>query len=522
MYNSFKLIYFISFQVFLLVFLIIFNQNTFFQPVSLVYPYCCFILGLVIWFFTSWRFLTNQAFHPYIIFLISAILFNAGQAILEVFHLNQYGLLKSHFSDETLVRTLFFTSISFSAFHLGALLSLGAVNIAYAFKQPQLSYIQSKHRKINKRTTDQKPQPSLEKYTGGRLEADTPVDTTKGSVTVGWALTSISFLPSIYVFLQSLKVVIASGYQGLYQGDQETSIAAAPTVLATFIIPAAMFLLAGSQSPNRPPKKRTQMFAVVLMVLYILSNIVIGQRRNVATRLVAFTWLWHTWVRKIPASFILIGGLLLTIIFPIIAATRNMVGTDRTSFFTVLTSLLGSKNPVFLTLNEMGGSMMTVAYTIELIPSTRPFQMGADYFYAFFTLVPNLFWKIHPTIARGLAGTWLTWQIDPEFASRGGGYGFSFIAEAFMNFGWVGGPITLGIIGFLFTLVTLWAVNSHSAARMAMIGTFTAFLPFYARSELALHVRALVWYAVIPYAAAVYLSLNSETNLRPRLKRRLP
>ncbi|HEY9826308.1 MAG TPA: O-antigen polysaccharide polymerase Wzy [Stenomitos sp.] len=521
MYSSFKLIYFIAFQIFLLVFIVIFNQSNFFQPVSLVYPYCCFILGLVIWFFTSWRFLTNQAFHPYIIFLISAILFNGGQAILEVFHLNQNGLLKSHFSDETLVRTLFFTSICFSAFHLGALLSLGAVNIAHSLKKPQLSYIQSKRRRLNKRATDEIPL-TTEKYSRGQLEQDTPLDTTKGSAIVGWALTSISFLPSIYVFFQSLKVVITSGYQGLYQGDQETSVAAAPAVLATFVIPAVMFLLAGSQPPNRPPKKRTQIFAVVLMVLYILSNIVIGQRRNVATRLVAFTWLWHTWVRKIPGSLIVIGGLSLTILFPIIAATRNMVGADRTSFLTVLTSLLGSKNPVFLTLNEMGGSMMTVAYTIELIPSTRPFQMGADYFYAFFTLVPNLFWKIHPTIARGLAGTWLTWQIDPEFASRGGGYGFSFIAEAFMNFGWVGGPITLGVFGFFFTLVTLWAVNSSSAARMAMIGTFTAFLPFYARSELALHVRALVWYAVIPYAAAVYLSRNSENNLRPRLKRRFP
>ena len=64
--------------------------------------------------------------------------------------------------------------------------------------------------------------------------------------------------------------------------------------------------------------------------------------------------------------------------------------------------------------------------------------------------MPNLFWDIHPTIARGLACDWITETVDPFADLVGGGLGYSFIAEAYLNFGWFGVPIVTGIIGFLF------------------------------------------------------------------------
>lgn len=148
---------------------------------------------------------------------------------------------------------------------------------------------------------------------------------------------------------------------------------------------------------------------------------------------------------------------------------------------------------------------MTVAHTIELVPSVRNFQMGAEYFYALLTLMPNLFWKVHPTVARGIPDKWLVWEVDTEFAARGGSFGFSFIAEAYLNFGWFGAPIALGMMGLIFAKFTLWAVRSGSPARMATVASFTSFILFFPRAESALMVRSLVWYSLLPYLSVCLL-----------------
>jgi oligosaccharide repeat unit polymerase len=514
LYNPIRLCIAVGVQVLAIVGLFLLKATTYLQPESLIYPCCCWVLGLSIWSLGSWFWVTRKLFDPYTIFLVSAILFNAGQAILEVFHLNRFGMLRGQFSAATLSDTLFFITFGLSAFHLGALLSLAARNAIKALSALRQPFKREGGRK--RRSIPLNPLPTLSPDTAEPLLDQSsrrqvgnaqPLDTSSGAVWMGWGLASISVLPSIYVFLQSLQVVLTRGYEGLYQGEQETSAGALPGVIGEFLIPAAVFLLAGSSvKGSLAYSKRTRNIALALMILYVLSRLLLGQRRKVGSAASALVWLWHEWVVKLPATVVVGCAIALALIFPIVAAFRNLGGQQGNSLDALQTQLYGDSNPVVSMLTEMGGTMMTTAHTMNLVPSARPFQMGADYGYALLTLVPNFFWKLHPTIERGLAGSWLTWAIDPEFASRGGGYGYSFIAEAYLNFGWVGGPIALGIIGFLYTSLVLWAINSRSPARIALIATFSVYFPFYARSEAALHVRALVWYAVMPYWGAVGIS----------------
>jgi O-antigen polysaccharide polymerase Wzy len=509
LYNAIHLCIALLIQTAAMVGLALFRSANF-QSESLIYPCCCCILVLTLWYLGSWFWLTRRLFDPYTLFLFAAVLFNAGQAYLEVLHLNRFGLLRGQYSAATLANTLFFVALGLSAFHLGALLSLAAHNAILA-----LSDLRQPFKKVamTRQRSRANPAGNDDPSNVSALTVSTPMspiqslDTAPGTIWIGWGLASIAVLPSIYDFLQSLRVVLTQGYQGLYQGEQETSFGAASGVLGGFLMTAAIFLLTGSTVKGSSAySKRTRNVALGLMVLYIISRLLLGQRNKVGTAVAAVVWLWHWWVAKLPTVIVLGTAIALSILFPIIAATRNLAGQSGGSLDALQAQTYGESNPLISTLSEMGGTMMTTASTIDLVPSARPFQMGADYGYALLTLFPNLFWKIHPTIERGLAGNWLTWAINPEFASRGGGYGYSFIAEAYLNFGWIGGPMMLGLIGFLFASLTLWAINSTSAARIALIATFAVFFPFYARSESALHVRALVWYAAMPYWGAVGIS----------------
>ena len=145
---------------------------------------------------------------------------------------------------------------------------------------------------------------------------------------------------------------------------------------------------------------------------------------------------------------------------------------------------------------------MTTIYTQELVPATRDFEYGETYFYALFKLVPNVAWDIHPSIAH-TPSVWLIQATDPWLSAKGGSIGFSFLAEAYFNFGWTGGPWIIALIGFAFARMTLWASRPPGLveAKIAMMAALVSFFAFVAREDLGFVTRPLVWYSILPYAA---------------------
>jgi oligosaccharide repeat unit polymerase len=445
----------------------------------LIYPACCFLLALSVWFFWSWQLVSKSLFHPYIIFLVAAILFNGGQTILEVFHLNEHGLLDGmFFSSETLLQSIYLVALGLNFFHLGALLAIGLSPI------PKSS--------ASSTTISDKSKPRQPRNT----------------YIVGCALVGISIVPTILVVCKSISVAFSSGYTGIYQQELTTGLSGAPAVLSGFLVPASLFILAGSKKGDRG-----RILSVIFICLYSLGFFLIGERNKAVMPLIALAWLWDKLVGKISRTFLLsFAGVLTFIVFPFIAINRNSQGGNRLSWDALMEQFTGIENPAIASLQEMGGSMMTIAYTLELVPREREFQLGADYFYALFILIPNLFWDIHPTIARGIAGNWLTWEINPYNAYRGGGLGYSFIAEAYLNFGWLGTPLVLGVMGFCYSKLLSWGIKLNHPAKMAAIASFTAFVPFCARAESIFAVRTLFWYSLIPYLGVLLFDRLRSNN----------
>ena len=73
------------------------------------------------------------------------------------------------------------------------------------------------------------------------------VATSQSLRAIGWILFVVSAIPSALLLLDSVRQVAAGGYMSLYQREASVGIAAGPQVLAMFLVPAAMFLLAGAE-----------------------------------------------------------------------------------------------------------------------------------------------------------------------------------------------------------------------------------------------------------------------------------
>jgi oligosaccharide repeat unit polymerase len=443
---------------------------------AMVYPLCVLLTALCAWSIWSWAFLTRSWFDFYIMFFSAAAVFNGGQAFLEVLQWNRHGILLGMFGPEVIAQTLFVVLLGLAGLHAGALLA-AALSDA-------------------RRSTDAHAE---------RPAAEDPA--LLGNLRkLGWAMLAISFPFAVLLLRESAGVVMSAGYGGLYQQNARTGFSAGPQVLSMFLISGALFLAAGGKE-----SRGTRTLCLTVIVLYASVNFFLGYRYYSVIPMLALAWLWHRLIRPLN-PYLLLGSalVLLVLIFPLIRAVRTTRGSERMSANFLAERYAEVDPPWIAAIYEMGGSMQTVAYTITLVPSSHEYELGTSYAYAMLTIFPNLFWDVHPAIAHGMPSAWLVSTVDRYTATHGGSLGYSLIAEAYLNFGPLGVPVVLALGGLLYGKFILWANRPGMPARAALAACVACFFVFYAREDAASVARGLVWYAMAPYAAAVWLTARSH------------
>jgi oligosaccharide repeat unit polymerase len=435
------------------------------DPERLLYSACLLLTGSFVWILWGWYFLRKTLFDPYSLFIIAAGLFNGGQALLEILGMNSGGILSGEVQAEVVTKALFLITISMLCFHAGALAA--------------------STRKPRRRT----------------VEANTP-NRERALRLVGWLLLAITVVPTLNLLRGSFALVMDYGYMGLYTNRAAGSLSFA---LSGFLVPGAIFLLAGSRN-----SRWTQFFCLILIALYASAYLFLGGRAAVMS-CVAVAWVYENRISRIPRSLIWLLAVAALIIFPLVRNIRTTSGRDRLSWESQIESFGNLGNPVSSSISEMGHQLSIVTHTITLVPDIRPFDLGVSYLYAASTIIPNLGWEVHPNIAHGLLADWLVMTVDPGIAYSGGGLGFSFIAESYLNFGWIGGPLWLGFMGFCIGSLFLTA-DSGDPAKHALIGSFLSFFLIFARGESAAVTRGLVWYSIAPYLLVTVLTLRHRAR----------
>jgi oligosaccharide repeat unit polymerase len=417
---------------------------------------------LLAWSLVSWRLTGLRLFDPYCLFLISTFLFNAGHALLEVIDSNEAGLMNGIFSEAINRETLVLSFAGLAALHFGALFTVCVGWRRFAPVQ----------------------WPSSTRETWVRR--------------IGWIQLMVGAPAAALWLWQAVHIVAATGYMSLYDRDLASGIAAAPLLLSGFLVPGALFLTVSGWHHQLDRR-----VSATVIVLFAALQFYLGYRSTAAMPLIAWMWLRHRVIKPfrwpVLASW---AGVLVVVVFPMVRETRNL-SQDERSTSSYLDNFLGVDNPAISSVYEMGSTMATTAHTLTLVPGSRPFDNGEGYAYALLTLFPNLFWDIHPTIARGTANEWLVRSINPWLAARGGAYGYSCVAEAYLNFGKPGVPLMMCFYGVLLVALLLWAEKSGDPAKLAFAATVLAFVLRFPRDELGGVIRPVVWCALLPYLSVV-------------------
>jgi hypothetical protein len=429
------------------------------------------------WAFWSWWRLSGRLVDGYSAFLLSFVLFSGGQMILHALGLLPGDLLDGRFGPATIQRTVLLVNAAAVALHLGAVLR-------------QLSPV---------RPCPPEARPT---YNVSRLRR------------IALAFVAVSLPGTLFRIYTRLTTVAASGYLGLYGDDDATGLSNWDGFSAGFFTPGVLIALATA------PRSKTNVRVTWLLALVkVASSLLLGFRSSAALSLVPMLLLHHRLVKPFSRRAIVGFAAAAIIVVPFVREVRQLSLADRLEH--VRSGGAVAANPMVATLQEMGGSMRTVAHTIELVPAARGYDYGRGYLVAATTAVPNLFWDLHPAIASGTYAQWVTTEAEGVAAASGGrGLGFSMIAEAFINFGAAGAPLFCLVVGFLMAVLASRAASAMdpSAAFEAVV---LSMMLFYPRGESNVPARVLIWCCLIPYllvrrrpkrALAGIYGLNTRTE----------
>jgi oligosaccharide repeat unit polymerase len=430
------------------------------DPASVAYGAAIAVSLMCFWCLLSWKLSGGLIFEPYALFLIAAICFNAGHILLFASGVNIPTSLMTGFSSETSLMTMMVIALGLSSFHFGGLLANWRRRGKYAA-------VPATQREI-------------------RLRAIT---------LVGLVMFAISLPAWLYMTYSRVDRAMQYGYfLASFGMSTPTGLAHLPELLANALAPAMVFLVVGGRAMTALRRG-----SLLVMLIFSAATLFTGSKGPAVMALLAFAWVWHTAIRPLRKTLVAAGAITLAVVvIPLTTAIREVAGRDRASLEAVTSAYLEINNPVVAFLSETGWTATTVAHTIELVPAVRGYDYGESYMYSALAVLPNPAGGLHPAREHGFLADWLVTSLAPEYAARGGGWGFSFIAEAYANFGLYGAPVALALIGYLLGHLFTSARFSSDPAWIATVGACLCSCLLYARGESGLLLRDIVWYAFIP------------------------
>jgi oligosaccharide repeat unit polymerase len=409
----------------------------------------------------SWLKITKNYFSLYLVFIIYSFLFNAGQTLTQYIPNYGYTYLNIYrvYSNEYIFKMLIFQTLVIIAMHFGALL---------AYK-----LFRGRHFDITK----------------------VPVkNIQKKSIVLDFTFYLSSALMLLYSFIQ-LALRMEHSYADYYALRDPTS----QYITAIFYWSFISYFLRHSKDNKK------LMYSII--ILQILAMLIVGRRTLIIPMIASLLFLQ---IITTPSMFLNKRRVLKLIIFGLVGAFLVGVSAEMRSLelqgistqIKWIFSKQGFMFYVFNSLQEMGVSARTIIVTMMKIDGG--FQHQSTIFYdlakAFIpTSILSNFGVNVPEV--GQLSTWVT-----SLSSSSSGWGYSFIAEAYFNFGMLGFIFT-GIYGFIISFLEFSAIKNIHEGKILLPTVIVYLLShqlFYARAHFGLitgPIRLVIYLLII---SAIY------------------
>ena len=403
------------------------------------------------------------------LFVIMYFIYLQGQVLLNVFNLTTNGLLSGKFSNSELI---------------------GGILDVHLFMAMFLFGVSTSH------TYFQRPQEE-----SGFFRISQLYD--KNMITVGMIIIACSLPFELYVNLQKVFFSLTYGYASLYQESALNSISSSAKILSYFFAPGCYYVFFASER-----KSWSERISLLLLAFHSITELAIGYRASAMIPIILILYGLTLKSRYVNSAFLsrktkkiiirasIIAFLVVIFVFPVVRQSRNsggLIGITASDYFSI-----DNYRELFTTVNDMGKSLQTIIYTKQIVPVKEGFRYGISYLMNLTTVIPNLFWARHPAEVYGSLGKWLTKIVDYSFWQFGGALGFSCVAEAYVNFGYIG----IVAMGFLLGRVLQTVENkieaSGRAINYASYAIVATYLLSYSRGEFSDLVRGIFWYMLIP------------------------
>lgn len=420
-----------------------------------------------------WKYVTGKTFSLFIFYFLSYYLFTMGQSILYLFEFqhsfaNVYLLI----SPITMLETHLFTMLCINFLFFGGLLSL------YRKKQ-------------------------------SFKDKSNPIDYTKSMKNVGQLLFIVSIIPMLVQLYMLLTSYGIGGYAYAFKSVSNARGINKIISLLYPLFPSSLVMLYLSSGSKEGKIYQT------IMVIVGMAYFFIGERTGAASILLIAILMSsninnknYAFKKKNNKFAIFLLVFILAVTIPALGKLRNSSNIRIRAIIEVI-MMDGIFSVITDTIATMGFSMFPLAKTIEIIPSIKKYAYGQSYLFAFLSLFPNIFGGTHISVKYSGLAQWLMDTLNMNY-----GPGFSYPAEAWYNFGWVGFLI-MTLIGYLFCRILHFPKGEDYSPTKAFIG-YTFFLQVITspRRELMTVIRLCGYYVFIPLVLVYLLkSINKRSKI---------
>jgi hypothetical protein len=412
----------------------------------------------VAWWLSSLAVFEGELFQPWPLMMMSAIVFHFGLLpTLVLLPSSWWPTALNRFSDDLLARALATATLGLAAFHLGGLLG---------------SSIASR----------------------GVRRANARAFPVVIASLVGWVLLGVGVAAVAAGGLEGVQTVASMGYAA---NIGETTLSRPEDwlrALEDLVLVGGFLVLAAERRGG------WRLGAVVLLLTgFTALRLLEGDRSGSVLPLIGMMWILRRQGRvAIGRTQGIAWALAFLAVSPVISSVRQLPYGSAADAAAVQLEGTGLAELVRAGAEEYGKSVSALAYTLDLVPDRRPFEMGMGYVEAVLYAIPNRLKGGSSFSGYGNPAEWLVWEVAPRQAAIGGGLGFSFVAEAYLQ----GGVLAVCAALSVFGLLLGWAsqrMRSGSEPRWLLLGAvilaFGLRIPRGITAELS---RPLIWYWALP------------------------